>query len=157
MQEMRVQFLGQENPLEQEMATYSSILAWKILWTEMSDGPQCIRSNKELDTSKHKHKHNPTSTSTLPRSWGLHPHDLIISQRPPSPNTITPGFLVLHKNLAETQRSLFFSLTVSNSTVPIVTCPWLERLLISAGTDSLSPIKQHLHHTELYVMATWRR
>ena len=30
MQEMRVQFLGQEDPLEKEMATYSSILAWGI-------------------------------------------------------------------------------------------------------------------------------
>ena len=31
---MRVQSLGQEDPLEEEMATHSSILAWKILWTE---------------------------------------------------------------------------------------------------------------------------
>ena len=31
-QEMGVQFLGQEDPLEKEMATHSSILAWKILW-----------------------------------------------------------------------------------------------------------------------------
>ena len=34
MQETRVQFLGQEDPLEKEMATHSSILAWKIPWTE---------------------------------------------------------------------------------------------------------------------------
>ena len=34
MQEMWVQSLGQENPLEKEMATHSSILAWKIYWTE---------------------------------------------------------------------------------------------------------------------------
>ena len=33
-QEMQVQSLGQEDPLEEEMATYSSILAWKIPWTE---------------------------------------------------------------------------------------------------------------------------
>ena len=32
--EMGVQSLGQEYPLEQEMATHSSILAWKIPWTE---------------------------------------------------------------------------------------------------------------------------
>ena len=30
----RVRFLGQEDPLEKEMATHSSILAWKIPWTE---------------------------------------------------------------------------------------------------------------------------
>ena len=33
-QEMQVWFLGQEDPLEEEMATYSSVLAWKIPWTE---------------------------------------------------------------------------------------------------------------------------
>ena len=34
VQETRVQFLGQEDPLEKEMATHSSILAWRIPWTE---------------------------------------------------------------------------------------------------------------------------
>ena len=34
MQEMQVQFLDQKDPLEEEMATHSSILAWKIAWTE---------------------------------------------------------------------------------------------------------------------------
>ena len=33
-QEMRVQSLGQEDPLEEEMAIHSSILAWEIPWTE---------------------------------------------------------------------------------------------------------------------------
>ena len=34
MQETQVQFLGQEDPMEKEMATHSSILAWRISWTE---------------------------------------------------------------------------------------------------------------------------
>ena len=34
MRETRVQSLGRENPLEKEMATHSSILAWKSPWTE---------------------------------------------------------------------------------------------------------------------------
>ena len=34
VQETRVQSLGWEDPLEKEMATHSSILAWKIPWTE---------------------------------------------------------------------------------------------------------------------------
>ena len=38
VQEMWVQFLGQENPLQKEMATHSSILAWEIPWTEEPDG-----------------------------------------------------------------------------------------------------------------------
>ena len=40
MQETWVQSLGQEDPLEKEMATHSSILACKILWTEESGGLQ---------------------------------------------------------------------------------------------------------------------
>ena len=40
MQEMHVQSLGQEDPLEKEMATYSSILAWEILWKEEPSGLQ---------------------------------------------------------------------------------------------------------------------
>ena len=38
MQETWIQSLSQEDPLEKEMATYSSILAWRILWTEKPDG-----------------------------------------------------------------------------------------------------------------------
>ena len=34
MQETRIQSPGQEDPLEKEMATHSSILAWRIPWTE---------------------------------------------------------------------------------------------------------------------------
>ena len=34
MQETRAQSLGWEDPLEEEMATHSSILAWRIPWTE---------------------------------------------------------------------------------------------------------------------------
>ena len=40
MQEMRVQSLGQEDPLEKGMATHSSILAWEILWKEEPAGLQ---------------------------------------------------------------------------------------------------------------------
>ena len=41
VQEMRVaqvQFLGQEDPLKEEMTTHCSILVWKIPWTKESDG-----------------------------------------------------------------------------------------------------------------------
>ena len=38
MQEMWVWSLGWEDPLEKEMATHSSILAWKMPWTEEPDG-----------------------------------------------------------------------------------------------------------------------
>ena len=38
MRVTRVQLLGQEGPLEEDMATHSSILAWRIPWTEELDG-----------------------------------------------------------------------------------------------------------------------
>ena len=46
VQEMQVQFLGQEDPLEKEMATHSSILAWRIPWTEEPDGLELMGSQK---------------------------------------------------------------------------------------------------------------
>ena len=50
MQETWVQSLGQDDPLEEEMATHSSILAWRIPWTEepgrlQSLGSQRVRHN----------------------------------------------------------------------------------------------------------------
>ena len=49
-QETQVQSLGQEDPLEKEMATHSSILAWRIPWTEEPGRLQSIGS--ELDTTE---------------------------------------------------------------------------------------------------------
>ena len=42
MQEMWVRSLSQEDPLEEEMATHSSILAWEIPWTEEPGGLQSM-------------------------------------------------------------------------------------------------------------------
>ena len=41
-QEMRIRSLSQEDPLEKEMATHPSILAWRIPWTEESGGLQSM-------------------------------------------------------------------------------------------------------------------
>ena len=46
MRETRVRSLGQEDPLEKEMATHSSILAWRIPWTEEPGRLQFIRSQR---------------------------------------------------------------------------------------------------------------
>ena len=46
MQEMRVQSLSQENPMEEGMATHSSILACSIPWTEESGGLQSMGSQR---------------------------------------------------------------------------------------------------------------
>ena len=46
MQETQVRSLGQEDPLEKEMATHSSTLAWKIPWTEQPGGLQSMGSQR---------------------------------------------------------------------------------------------------------------
>ena len=45
-QEMGVQSLGQEDPLEEEMATHSSNLSWTIPWTENPGGLQSMGSQR---------------------------------------------------------------------------------------------------------------
>ena len=47
MQEAQVQFLSQKDPLEMEMATHSSILAWRIPCTEEPGGLQSMRSQRD--------------------------------------------------------------------------------------------------------------
>ena len=59
-QEMWVQSLGWEDPLEKEMATHSNILAWKIPWTEelgglQSMGPQRVRHDLVTKLSPSKY------------------------------------------------------------------------------------------------------
>ena len=52
MQETWVQSLGWEYPLEKEMATHSSILAWEILWTEEPGRLHSPCGRKESDTTE---------------------------------------------------------------------------------------------------------
>ena len=49
---MQVRSLGQEDPLEKERATHSSVLAWEISWTEEPGGLQSMGS-QESDATKH--------------------------------------------------------------------------------------------------------
>ena len=51
MQEMLVQSLRRKDPLEEEMATHSSILAWEIPWTEEPSGLQSM-GLQESDTTE---------------------------------------------------------------------------------------------------------
>ena len=46
MQETQVRSLGQEDPLEKDIATHSSILAWRILWAEEPGGLQSMGSQR---------------------------------------------------------------------------------------------------------------
>ena len=55
-----VQSLGQEDPLEEEMVTHSSILAGKIPWTEEPGGLQCLGSHRVGHDWEHTHAHTHT-------------------------------------------------------------------------------------------------
>ena len=48
--ETQVRSLGQEDPLEKEMATHSSILAWRIVWTKELGGLQSVGSEESNTT-----------------------------------------------------------------------------------------------------------
>ena len=47
LQEMQIRSLGQKDPLEYEVATHSSILAWKIMWTEEPSELQSMGSQSQ--------------------------------------------------------------------------------------------------------------
>ena len=63
--EMWVWYLGQEDPLELEMATHSSTLAWRIPWTEELGGLQSMGSQRAGHDWVHTHTHTHTNTFIL--------------------------------------------------------------------------------------------
>ena len=62
MQETRIQSQGLEDPPEKEMATHSSILAWRIPWTEEPGRPQSVEL-QESDTTERLNQHHQFCTS----------------------------------------------------------------------------------------------
>ena len=80
MQKTRVRSLGQEDPLQEEMTAHSSILAWKIPWTEKPGRPQSMGSQSKTGlsvntkTCMHTHTHQifveclPQARSLLPQA-----------------------------------------------------------------------------------------
>ena len=60
MQEIQVQFLGWEDPLEPEIATHSSILAWKIPWAEAPGGLQSTGLQRVGHDRATEHARSPT-------------------------------------------------------------------------------------------------
>ena len=52
MQETQVRSLGREDPQEKGLATHSSVLAWRVPWTEEPSGLHSPRGHKESDTTE---------------------------------------------------------------------------------------------------------
>ena len=67
LQDMQVQSLGQEDPLEEGMATHSSIIGWRIPWTEEPGSPW---GHKELDTTEQLNNNDLFSSCDLITSYG---------------------------------------------------------------------------------------
>ena len=85
VRDMGVQSLGQEDPLEKEMATHSSILAWRIPWTEEPGGLQSIGSQsqtqlKRLSTLAHtQHRLQYIfCTLALQRQGNIRTQDIVV-------------------------------------------------------------------------------
>ena len=64
---MQVQFLGREDPLEENMETHCSILAWRIPWTEEPGGLQSMGSQ----SVRHNRATNSVHLCTLSRVFGI--------------------------------------------------------------------------------------
>ena len=62
---MQVQSLGREEPLEEEMATHSSMLAWRIPWMGKPGGLQSTESQSQTRLSVRAHTHTHTQTHTV--------------------------------------------------------------------------------------------
>ena len=66
VRDVGVQCLGQEDPLEKEMATHSSILAWRIPWTEEPGRLQSIASESDItEVSKHACTHTAQTSGYI--------------------------------------------------------------------------------------------
>ena len=78
MQENGVRSLGQEDPLEKEMAIHSSILAWKIPWTEEPGRLQSMRLQRVGEDLATKQQHQSLHvTMWLQQLQVSHPHSTI--------------------------------------------------------------------------------
>ena len=104
-----VRFLSQEDPLEKGMATHSSILAWKIPWTEEPGWLQCMGSQRDTpdpltlwDLST-VFSHSFFLTSPLPLRlsiWAFFFSHFLESENSTSLNTSSTGKLVMTSNFA---------------------------------------------------------
>ena len=106
--EIQVQSLGQEDPLEKEMASYSRILAWKISWTEEPGRLQSMGSRKSwTQLSVHVGEGNgtPLQYSCLENpmdggAWWAAVHGVAKSQTQLNDFTFTFHFHALEKEMA---------------------------------------------------------
>ena len=91
--ETQVQSLGWKDPLEKGMATHSSILAWRITWTEEPGGLQCTGSqSRTRQRDKHFHFHDGNNyTGSGLASDSLSPWDILPDRSLSLPGGLGPA------------------------------------------------------------------
>ena len=78
---MWVRSLGREDPLEEGMATHSSILAWSIRWAEEPGGPQSIGS----------HRHDSSDLAHVRKQKGMYPFKALEGRTPFQQEMVRPS------------------------------------------------------------------
>ena len=113
-----VRFLGLEDPLEEDKATHSSILAWRSPWTEKPGGLQSKGSQRVRSDWVTTHARMPISVqfSRSVVSDSLRPHELQHA-RPPCPSPTSRAY----PNSCPLSR--WCHTTISSSAVPFSSCP----------------------------------
>ena len=119
MRETPVSFLGQEDPLEKDMVTHSSILAWRLQWTEQPDGLQFMGSQ---------------SWTWLSSAFAFTPGDLpnpgIKPRSPPlqadSLLSEPPGEVYRTKIPNKWRMLAFFIVMATHSSILAWRIPWME-------------------------------
>ena len=113
-----VRFLGLEDPLEEDKATHSSILAWRSPWTEKPGGLQSKGSQRVRSDWVTTHARMPISVqfSRSVVSDSLRPHELQHA-RPPCPSPTSRAY----PNSCPWSR--WCHTTISSSAVPFSSCP----------------------------------
>ena len=117
MQEMQVRSLHLEDPLEEGMATHSSILAWKMPWTENPGGLQ----SKELQRVGHSDEQSTWISRSGPPSL-VCAYSLSFSSAP----SLLPFLYYLLINLHRSGAMPQFWITKLNKSLP---CPWVLHVL----------------------------
>ena len=80
MQEMWVQSLGWGGPLEEEMATHSNILAWKIPWTEDPGGQQSMAEKSQTRPGMYTRAHTQRGTVQSSAHLCTQVHSVLVEQ-----------------------------------------------------------------------------
>ena len=142
-QEIWVWSLGQEDPLEEVMATHSRILAWEITWIEESGGWQFMGSQGVGHDWVTKQRQHVLQESSYPKHKGAHSAHLEVQPGNPSVHK-GAAFLVREKHVS------FFSFLTMGTTQPVPRHQKWDTRYVPPGR-----FKPRLKATSLLKAARW--